>query len=284
MLRTVYGFFTHRQPACNENALSFSSSLRLCLSLIIAIAPQAQADTPKPTLKPAVERTYRFALNDSTLDRGTPQYFSLFIPKAENPEQHAAFRDSVALDFPGYYRNRGNDDYAIMLGRVVFTVDRPVSAYTRNRLLDVQRMNRLIPEFPSRRATQEGPGVFLSDGNPSCKFKIEIFTRDELLALGGSRPELRYPETIHPELGVPEVISLQHNYDFGRMLGFKTSRGAITLTAHYARGPRQTLVSTVSLSYLENTPPAIWGGAQLVMDTSRDATLLLVERLRKETF
>jgi len=263
-----------------KKAFSLAVGL-LGFSLLLPLH-QGHAEAPKPTLRPLIESTYRFPVNESVIARGTPQYFSQFIDKDGHPLQSQAFQDSLTLDFPGYFQSRGRDDYAVMLGRVVFTVNNPITHYSRARLLDLQRMNQLIPEFPARRAPHEGPGVFTSNGSPSCKFKIEVFTREELLALGNSRPELRYAEKFHPDLGVPDVVSIQHNYDFGRVLGFKTSRGAITLTAHYARPPQQTLISTFSLGYLENTPPAIWGGPQLVMNTSRDTTLILIERLRKE--
>lgn len=239
------------------------------------------AEPQKPTLVPRIESQYRFALNRDVLDAGTPQYFSELIEAPRDPMSSRAFQDIEALDFPRYFDSRGSSNYSVMLGRVAFTVKKPVSFYSRARVLDVKRMNRITPEFPARQ-TAQGPGFYISDATPGCKFTVETFSRDELLALGNSRPELRYADTMHPELGVPDLVVFQHNYDFDRILGFKTSRGAITLTAHYAQGNDSTLILTYSLAYLENIPPRIWGGAKLVVDTSRDATLVLIERIRKE--
>ncbi len=245
------------------------------------LSPQSQAAPPKPTLKPKIENQYHFVLDRALLNQGTPQYYSRLLLKKEAPLNTPEFSSIVGIDFPGYYRNRGNDDYAVMLGRVVFTIPKPIEFYSGTRLTDVNRMNRLMPEFPARRDPSRS-GSFFSDGYPGCKFTVETWSRDELLALGNSRPELRYAEKMNPELGVPDRIVIQHNFDFERVLGFKTSRGALTLTAHYADGPNRTLISTFSLGYLENLPPAVWGGAGIVTETSRDATLVLIERLRKE--
>jgi hypothetical protein len=239
------------------------------------------ADPQKPTLVPRIESQYRFALNPDVLNAGTPQYFSELIEAPRDPMGSQGFQHIEALDFPRYFDSRGSSRYSVMLGRVAFTVKKPVSFYSRERVLDVKRMNRITPEFPARQ-TAQGPGYYISDATPGCKFTVETYSREELLALGNSRPELRYAETMHPELGVPDRLVIQHNYDFDRILGFKTSRGAVTLTAHYAQGSDSTLILTYSLAYLENMPPRIWGGAKLVVDTSRDATLVLIERIRKE--
>ena len=247
-----------------------------------AVASFTQAAEPKqPTLKPKIERSYLFALDRELLAQGTPQYFAQLIEAPRNPGTDGNFTHILTLDSPGYFLHRGRDAYSVTIGTAAFTIQKPVSYFTAQRLQSVERMNRLTPEIPARQEGQK-PGHYISETNPGSRFTVETFSREELLALGSLRPELRYAEKAHPELGVPDRVAFQHNSDFDRLFGFKTVKGSLMLTAYYEAGPSQTLVQTYSLAYLENLPPRFWGGGQALIDGGRDATMVLIERLRKE--
>ncbi len=239
------------------------------------------ADLPRPTVSAQIQSTYTFALDLDGLKKGDVQYHSELIVAPRSPLASKGFQVALGMDYPRYWSNRGDDRYSVMLGRAAFTIDKPVEYYTRERALNVDRLNRLMPEFPLKKLGTE-TGLFKSESAPSCKIKIETFSKADVLKLEVTRPELQFPERLHPELGTPDFLVLQNNFDFDRIFGFRTSQGAITLSAHYRYSPEQTLVLVYSLGFLHNLPPDLWGGAQLVMDTSRDATLVLVERLRKE--
>jgi hypothetical protein len=253
------------------------------LAILVSTLPvdTFAAALPRPTVSAQIQSTYTFPLDLDGLKNGDVQYHSELIIAPRSPLASKGFQVALGMDYPRYWGNRGDDRYSVMLGRAAFTIDKPVEFYTRERALSVDRLNRLMPEFPLKKLGTE-IGLFKSESAPSCKIKIETFSKADVLKLEATRPELHFPERLHPELGTPDFLVLQNNFDFDRIFGFRTSQGAITLSAHYRYSPEQTLVLVYSLGFLHNLPPDLWGGAQLVMDTSRDATLVLVERLRKE--
>jgi hypothetical protein len=258
----------------------FSLIALFCITWAIPSAGQA-AEPQKPTLQPKIESKYLFALDHALLSQGTPQYFAQLIESQKDPETEANFVHILPLDSPGYFIHRGRDAYAIAIGMAAFTVQKPVAFYSPERLLSVDRMNRLTPELPAR-LDGDIPRHYISETRPGSRFTLETFSRDDLLALGDSRPELRYAEKAHPELGVPDRVAYQHTFDFGRLFGIKTAKGSLNLWAYYGVKPGQTLVQSYSLAYLENLPPRAWGGGKVLLDGGRDATMVLIERLRQE--
>jgi len=245
------------------------------------------ADLPKPKIRAQMESRLGFDLDRAGLATGKVQYFDELIVAPRSAQGSANFQKIRGIDFPRYWERRGENAYSVMLGSTAYVVNKPVSFYTRERALDIQRLNRLMPEFPIQKKPGAAPGVYRGKSAPACTIQIETFTRDQVQSLGSSRPELRVLEKLYPELGLPELTVIQHNFDFDRILGFRTSEGTITLSAHYdfadaSAAGGQTLIVVLSLGYLHNLPPAIWGGETLVKETSRDVTLVLIERLRAE--
>jgi hypothetical protein len=236
----------------------------------------AQAAPPPLQETPRVD----FALNRDFLLSGGIQYHYAFIPKEGDPESSASFQWLKRFDFPGYWRNRGAADYAVVLGRMAYVVEKPIEYFRAERVLGLDHLKRMIPDQEIRALGQEqGFSVFSFSGPPSCEGRLKHLERDDLEALPQGSVE-RLLADLLPELGRAAAVGLQRNDRFGTVMGFKTAQGAVALTAHYALDSKRTLIHVVNLNYLHNIPPAFLGGEDRVKEEARKATLELVQRLR----
>ena len=84
-----------------------------------------------------------------------------------------------------------------------------------------------------------------------------------------------------PDAGVPDVLVLQENYDFARVLGWRTAELGVTWSAHYRVGEHQTMLHVCSMSYLHSTPPFFLGGDGRVLSEAIGGATLFIDNLRQ---
>ena len=247
------------------------------VSLASAVLP-SQAVLASDALRE--ESRADFAVDRAFLLSGGIQYHYSFVSIDDAPESSPSFRWLSRFDFPGYWSRRGSADYHVVLGRVAYVVNKPVSFFSKERTLSLEYLRAMLPEQSIQSLGQEaGFSVFETSGPPSCQARLKHVSKDELEALSAQSPERLLADLI-PELGRAEVVGVQRNDRFGTVMGFKTAQGAVALTGHYAISPTQTLLHAVNLNFLHNIPPAFLGGEDRVKEEAQKATLEIVRRIR----
>jgi hypothetical protein len=78
--------------------------------------------------------------------------------------------------------------------------------------------------------------------------------------------------------GGADVVVLQHNFDFGRIFGMKTSSASYAATAHYRLDPQRTLVVNCALGYIYTIPPM--NAADIIREKAIEYSTQVISKLR----
>lgn len=217
---------------------------------------------PELRLEPRVD----FEVDEDFLARGGVQAFVGLEPWTVSPPAGAALTVFGALDdgpAPVHARH-------VVMGRVVYTVERDVSFFTEARARDLAWVRRLAPEM---KVEAEPDGSFRVTRAPSNRFTLAWHD-----APAPQRGSLKAFLSLLP--APPASVVVQKNFDFARVLGFRTAERSVTFTAHRALGPGRTRVEVYTLSLLVNLPPPFLGGTRRVVRESIDGTRELIGHLR----
>jgi hypothetical protein len=162
----------------------------------------------------------------------------------------------------------------VMMSRIVHTLDKDVGFFSAERVLDLDYMKTVGPQF---RLTQKSPGVFHVGRTPANDFTLEHLDEAQLAAT----PRAPALDQVDALCGPgPQVLVVQRNTGFARVMGWRTAEASFTFTAHHRVAAGRTRVCVVTLSYLVNVPPFFLGGAARVHDESLKEALALIRALR----
>lgn len=206
---------------------------------------------------PEVRREERvtFTVDDAFQRAGGVQlYFQLISP------DDAALTPFLPLDRSDR-RSKFTEPMHVSVSRVVYEVEKDVSFFTKERLLDVKYMRALAPELD---ITAKNNGAFHVGRTPSNSMHMEVH---EEAGFGAKLAR-----------GSPVVV--QENDDFARVMGWRTAAWSATWTFYEKRSSGRTRVTVLSLNYLYNLPPPMLGGSDRLFIDTRAQTLEFIAALR----
>jgi hypothetical protein len=206
------------------------------------------------------ERSIRFSVDASELKSGTISYFYQLISKDDANEGKAdsdsTFQLLLPLDIPGVWKDK-TEGFYIMMTRNAYIVNKDISFFSKNRLLDVNYINATLPGM---KVSRNSDGTYALDGTPSATSTLDYYSKSDLT----SQPQdsaLNYVANIDPSLGTPDVMLVQHSYNFDTVMTVRTNKSSMVFSEHYGIGTNETLVVAYSLSFVYNVPPFFLGGA-----------------------
>jgi hypothetical protein len=247
----------------------------LLLALLTTVSSSRAETAPRPPHRR--EARVDFRADPAFQDRGGVQYFFELLPAEGGPEKAASFRALKALDVKGVWEKKSGPLH-VMLSRIVYTLEREAGSFSAARTQDVAAMNKLLPGYDIRRV---GPGTYRSGKTPANTFTVR-HVEGEALARAPERDELARLTALDPSLAPPASVVLQENYDFARVMGFRTSERSYTWTAHHPLSPGRTRVVVYSFSLVHNLPPFFLGGPERMHTEALDGTLDVIQNLRSD--
>ena len=247
--------------------------LRLLAAVACVCGQAAWAEEPVVRREPQA----RFVADEAFLAQGGVQYFYDFVEKGADALKaspaYGAFRE---LDPARRWVSLEDPVYVVMV-RVVYLLDKDVSFFSRDRVLDAGYMNRVCPTCGIQPL---GSGLYRVKQMPANTSRVRHLAGGALqqsLAEGWLRPAL----ALSSGLGAPEIVVLQENFDFESILGMRTGERSVTVTTHHAAAPGKTRVAVHMVTWMHNVPPFFLGGAGRVHDATLEGTLSLVKYLRR---
>lgn len=216
------------------------------------------------------EAELEFAVDEAFQNDGGVQYFYELAEPA--PKASPALTRFRAMD-----RESSIDDpYVVVMSRLVYTVERDSSFFNETRARDVHYLKQVAPEMGVR---LEPDGTFRVSRMPSNRFELTWLEAPVAV----EDPALAAFFTLLPPGERPVSIVMQKNFEFARVLGWRTAERAITFTAHYAIAPGRTRVVVCTMSLLHHLPPFFLGGRGRVFRESVDGAAKLIGQLREWT-
>lgn len=226
---------------------------------VALVAVVAQAAVPEARR----EASATFAVDDAFQRAGGVQLYFLLINPDAPEAQRAALQPFLPLDREGRGA-RFTEPMYVSVSRVSYEVDKDVSFFSKERLLDLKYMQALAPQLE---VTARPGGGFRVGRTPSNSMSIEL--HDDA-SFGAGLRRLAH--------GSPVVV--QENDDFARVMGWRTAAWSTTWTFYEALAAGRTRVTVLSLNYLYNVPPPMLGGADRLFLDTRAQTLEFIAALR----
>jgi len=227
---------------------------------------------------PALRRepSARFAPDEAFLARGGVQYFYDFFDKDEATGKEREFAAFQGLDPAGRWEARQDPLYRVV-ARFVYEIEKDVSFFSAARVKDVAYMNRVCPSCGIREAAG---GLFRVSQVPANTSRVHHFDRGQFQGVQ-SEPWARNLLALSKGMGPPDVVVLQENFNFERILGMRTGEGSATVTSHHCVGPGRTRIAVHLVTLMHNIPPFFLGGTGRVQDVTLEGALSLIRHLRR---
>lgn len=209
------------------------------------------------------EATSTFAVDEAFQRRGGVQlYFELVGADATGPQREAL---APFLPLAGARRlEQLTEPVHVTVSRLSYELEKDVSFFTPERLLDVKYMQALAPELD---VTARPGGGFRVGRAPSNTMTLAV------------HDDADFAQKVAPLARGARVV-VQENTDFARVLGWRTAAWSTTWSFHEALAPGRTRVTVLTLNVLYNLPPPMLGGADRLFSDTRAQSLAVVEALR----
>ncbi len=218
------------------------------------------------------ETSLDFAIDEAFQQVGGVQYFYEFASPDPRPKPSSALARFRAMDA----KSTIDDPYHVVMSRLVYTVERDLSFFTEARARDVKYLKQVAPAVG---ISVERDGTFRAAQAPSNRFRLTWLDAPTRESVAGDAALANFFE-FFPKGAQPASIIVQKNFDFARVMGWRTAERAITYTAHESLGPGRTRIHVCTMSLLHHVPPFFLGGKERVFRESIDGAAQLIAQLR----
>ncbi len=192
-----------------------------------------------------------------------------FVPNFES--------EALPLDIHHYW-NRREEDYEVLLTKTAYTIDQSADYFSASRLASTEYISASMPEA---RLKKEDSVYHLSIGfgTPDIDYSLKFYSQDEL---DSKYPGLWAYFVKYNDISIgPEIISVQHNFKYGKVLFQRTSKMSTSFTLYFDKGQHKTLIVNYTLNYIVNMPPDFVGGKDYLLERMNEGILALIRETRR---
>lgn len=249
----------------------------LCMFLLLVLTSEAQMRSDL-TWKNTGSLIFDIATEDYSTD--SIYFYHAFMRRSLHEE--TMIKDSTfsfsehakPLDIYKYWEQKGDDQYDVLFTKVAYVLDQPSEFFTEERLSDPQYIAQTMP---SAKIHQNDSTYHISVGfgAPEIDYTLHFYSAKELQA---HYPELNQYLITYDNLEQdPYLISVQHNYHYGKIMFQETSKMSISITRYYPLNDKQTLAFNYTLNYIQNIPPSFIGGSDFLISQIKEGIKALID-------
>jgi len=208
---------------------------------------------------------------------GGVQYFYELARSEPSPEvSNKTFVAFRPLDVGGRWASKSEPLHVVM-SRLVYTIDKDSSFFTERRARDLVYLNAVAPGLGIVRL-RDGD-YRAAGGTPANSFRLRWLEGPALSEVPRESGLERLLELCAAP-ALPSAVVVQDNFDFSRVMGWRTADTSVTWTAHFPLSPGHTRLCVLTMSYLVNMPPFFLGGDDRVLNESVSGAAQLIRNLR----
>jgi hypothetical protein len=193
---------------------------------------------------------------------------------ATNDGRFSLSKDAAPLDIYSHWNKKGEEDYDVFFTKTGYVLDAPITFFTKERLSDTGYIAKTMPEA---KVSHQDSTYHLAMGfeAPDIDYSLKFYTND---AFESTFPALiPYFSNNDGFLETPELIVVQYNFNYGRVMFQKTSKMSISISRYFAQDTAHTLVLNYTLNYIHNMPPKFIGGTDFLLDKIKEGIKALIE-------
>jgi hypothetical protein len=194
-------------------------------------------------------------------------------PLAESPS--FSFSDHAKpLDLYNYWEHKGEEKYDVLLTKVAYVLDKSIDFFSEDRLADPGFISQTMPAAKIER-TDSVYHISVGFGAPEIDYTLHFYSPEEF---GFQYPKLKNYFKKHDGLALsPNLIVVQHNYQYGKVMLQKTSKMSISISRYIQLNKEQTLAVNYTLNYIHNIPPSFIGGSDFLIDKIKEGIKALID-------
>jgi len=207
-------------------------------------------------------------------------FYHALLKRAANAEplaeaQAFSFSDHAKpLDLYDYWEHKGEEQYDVLLTKVAYVLDKPIHFFTEERLADPGYISQTMPSAKINRIDSTYH-ISVGFGAPEIDYTLHFYSPQEF--------EYEYPalknyfKKYDGTALSPNLIVVQHNYQYGKVMFHETSKMSISITRYFQLNKEQTLAFNYTLNYIQNIPPSIFGGSDFLIDKMKQGIKALID-------
>ena len=181
------------------------------------------------------------------------------------------------LDIYHYWEHKGEEQYDVLLTKVAYVLDKPISFFSEERLADPGYISQTMPAAQIKKIDSVFH-ISVGFGAPEIDYTLHFYSPEGF--------ESQYPKLInyfknYDGLGLsPHFIVVQHNFEYGKVMFQKTSKMSISISRYFQLNKKQTLVFNYTLNYIHNFPPSFIGGSDFLIDKIKEGIKALIDEIQ----
>lgn len=249
----------------------------ICFLFLLVIRTD---DNPNHELQWSNIETLGFGLPKNEYRADIIYFYHALLSKSDSLDESVGnsnfsfTRHAQPLDLFSYWNKRGQENYDVLLTKTAYILNESVDFFSEQRLSDPVYISKTMP---SARVSQKDSvyHVAVGFGAPNIDYTLKFYTNDKFLS---RYPLLNDYFLIHDDLNEsPELISVQHNFNYGRVMFQKTSKMSVSVSRYFGINEKQTLVLNYTLNYIHNMPPSLLGGSDFLVEKIKEGIKALIE-------
>jgi len=178
------------------------------------------------------------------------------------------------LDLYDYWEHKGEEQYDVLLTKVAYVLDKPIHFFSEKRLADPGYISQTMPSAKINRIDSTYH-ISVGFGAPEIDYTLHFYSPEKFKY---QYPELKNYFNKYDGLNLsPHLIVVQHNYQYGKVMFHETSKMSISITRYFQLSKEQTLAFNYTLNYIQNIPPSIFGGSDLLINKMKQGIKALID-------
>ncbi|MBT32145.1 MAG: hypothetical protein CMO01_20995 [Thalassobius sp.] len=231
------------------------------------------------------ESDFYFPVDYELLNEGKVQ---IFVGLLDNKLHGIASNDAHSFDFYkeakpfdlyNYWEDKGEEDYYILLTKVVYVLDKEIDFFSESLLTDLDFLQKKMPDYDLEKISSNKFHIDCGFLSPSFDYDLNFY-RPPFTDNRVSRIE-DFVTQINPELASPALSVIQHNHSFSKVMMHKTSKMSVCVANYYPYGDGKTLEVNYTLNYIHELPPNFLGGHKLLLKEIKSGIIDLIVNTRE---
>lgn len=178
------------------------------------------------------------------------------------------------LDLYDYWDQKGEEQYDVLLTKVGYVLDQPISFFSEERLADPGYISQTMPSAKIKRIDSVYH-ISVGFGAPEIDYTLHFYSLEEFES---QYPKLKdYFKKYDGLALIPSLIVVQHNFKYGKVMFQETSKMSISISRYFQLNKEQTLVFNYTLNYIQNIPPSFIGGSDFLIAKIKDGIKGLID-------
>ena len=237
-------------------------------------------DNPSLELQWKNMELLEFESSEKEYNADSIYFFHAFIKKEDLLNQEikdSGFyfsKHAKPLDLFDYWGAKGEENYDILFTKTAYLLNQSIDFFSKNRLSDLEYIAMTMPSAKIRKEDAVYH-IAMGFGAPNIDYTLHFYSNDDFQT---TYPSLKSYFRNYDHLDKqPELIAVQHNFNYGQVMFQNTSKMSISISRYFAVDNQQTLVINYTLNYIHNVPPAFLGGSEFLIDKIKEGIKALIE-------